>query len=99
MRTCVRVSIRGGSYRWFQAALERGDLAGVRAAAAELGNTVNLVDALAVVLLMARDGDPAFSRAAARWAARLVLDRPSMALADIRIAVDALDLLPRDPPP
>src|SRR3954463_2390810 len=46
------VSIRGNPYRWLQGALARGDLSGVRAAAAELEHRVNLTDSLAIVLLM-----------------------------------------------
>src|SRR4051794_1119522 len=57
------VSIKGRPYTWFKAALARGDLAGVRAAAAELPH-VDLTDALAVCLLMSRRDDPSYERAA-----------------------------------
>ena len=91
------MSIKGGPYGWFRAALGRGDLAAVRAAAAELGHRVNLVDALAIVLLMAAREDDAYERAATRWLARLVWERPAVGLEDLREALAALELLPRDP--
>lgn len=49
------------------AAIRRGDLAGVRAAAAELGHQVKLADALAIVLVMADHRDRRYERAAVRW--------------------------------
>lgn len=94
MRTCVRMSIKGRSYTWFRSALGRGDLAGVRAAAAELGHRVNLVDALSVVLLMAARDDDAFDRAATKWLARFALERPAAGLADLRLGLCALEALP-----
>jgi hypothetical protein len=94
MRTCVRVSIKGHPYRWFTSALRRGDLVGVRAAAAELGHQVNLVDALSIVLLMADREDDAFERAATRWLARFVVERPAVGLEDLRRGLVALQALP-----
>jgi hypothetical protein len=88
------MSIKGHPYRWFTSALRRGDLAGVRAAAAELGHRVNLVDALSVVLLMAQRDDDAFDRAATRWLARLVVERPAVGLEDLRRGLAALEALP-----
>ena len=72
--------------------LERGDLAPVRAAAVELGHRVNLVDALSMVLLMADKHD----RAATKWLARLVLERPAVGLGDLQSALTALDGLRED---
>jgi hypothetical protein len=69
----------------------------VRAAAAELGHAVNLVDALAVVLLMAVRDDDAFDRAATKWLARLALERPTIGLDDLRHGMHALDALPHNP--
>lgn len=94
MRTYVRMSIKGHPYRWFASALRRGDLVGVRAAAAELGHQVNLVDALSIVLLMADREDDAFERAAVRWLARLVVERPAVGLEDLRSGLVALQALP-----
>lgn len=88
------MSIKGHPYRWFTSALRRGDLVGVRSAAAELGHKVNLVDALSIVLLMADREDEAFDRAATRWLARLVLERPAVSLDDLRLGLVALQALP-----
>ena len=91
------MSIKGRPCTWFRLALRRGDLVGVRAAAAELGHTVNLVDALAVVLLMAVRDDEAFDRAATRWLARFALERPAVGLEDLRLGLSALEALPFNP--
>ena len=88
------MSIKGRPYTWFRSALRRGDLVGVRAAAAELGHKVNLVDALAVVLLMAASDDDAFDRAATKWLARFALERPAAGLEDLRLGLSALEALP-----
>jgi hypothetical protein len=88
----VFVSVKGRPYTWLRASLQRGDLPGVRSAAIEL-RQINLADALAIVLLMATDDDPAYERAATRWLARLASERPSIGLQDIRAAVDALQAL------
>jgi hypothetical protein len=87
------VSIKGGSYARFQRALEAGDLQSVRMAALELPY-VNLADALAVCLLMHRQRDLRFERAAVRWFARLSLERSEITLAELRDAASALMELP-----
>jgi hypothetical protein len=79
----VFVSIKGGPYARFQRALEAGDLQAVRMAALELPY-VPLADALAVCLLMRRQGDGRFERAAVRWLARLCLERPGITLAELQ---------------
>jgi hypothetical protein len=88
------MSVKGHPYRWFTSALRRGDLVGVRSAAAELGHKVNLVDALSIVLLMADREEDAFERAATRWLARLVIERPAVGLDDLRSGLVALEALP-----
>ena len=88
------MSIKGHPYRWFSSALRRGDLVGVRSAAAELGHKVNLVDALSIVLLMSEREDDAFERAATRWLARFVIERPAVGLEDLRFGLVALQALP-----
>ncbi|TMM02395.1 MAG: hypothetical protein E6G10_10210 [Actinobacteria bacterium] len=85
------------AYVWFTFALRRGDLVGVRAAAGELGRDINLVDALAVVLLTAAHDDDAFDRAATRWLARFVYERPAVGLDELRLGVTALEALPHNP--
>ena len=90
------MSIKRHSYTWFQAALARGDLAGVRAAAAELPH-INLTDALAICLLMGKHNDVFYERAATKWLARLALERPTVGLNDISQALQALEVLPDNP--
>ena len=90
------MSIKGRPYSWFKAALARGDLAGVRAAAAELPH-VNLADALSVCLLMSRRDDPSYERAATRWLARFALERPTVGLDDLERALLAMEALPDNP--
>jgi hypothetical protein len=87
------VSIKGGSYARFQRALEAANLAAVRMAALELPY-VDLADALAICLLMRRQGDERFERAAVRLLARLAVERPAMTLAQLRDAAAALIDLP-----
>jgi hypothetical protein len=91
------LSIKGRSHTWLLAAIRRGDLAGVRAAAAELGQQVNLVDALSIVLVMADHGDRRYDRAAAKWLARLAYERPAVRLEDLRLGLTALEALPHNP--
>ena len=57
---------------------------------------VNLVDALVICLLMRRQGDPRFERAAVRWLGRLSLERSDGTLADLRRASSALSELPSE---
>ena len=71
------MSIKGGSYARFRRALESGNLTAVRLAALELPY-VDLADALSVCVLMSRQGDPKFGRAAVRLLAWLALERPGM---------------------
>jgi len=86
---------QGSAYARFRRALNTGNLAVIRNAAAELP-TMDLDDALAVCAVMARNGDPAFDRAAARWAARYCLERPNAGMAQLRAALGLLDTLATD---
>jgi len=92
----VFVSIKGSAYTHFRAALERGDLLSVQAAAAELPR-VNLVDALAICLLLAQNRDDRLDRASTRWLGRFALERPSAGIADLRAALEAFEDLPHRP--
>ena len=89
------MSIKGGSYARFRRALETGNLAIIRGAAAELP-AVNLVDALAILPVIAREQPDKYDRAACRWLARLALER-HVGLEEIGVALEALDRLPRQP--
>ena len=90
------MSIKGSPYARFRAALRAGNLLLVRTAAAELPQ-VDLVDALAICVLMGAQQDERFDRAATRWLARLALERPAISLADLRTGLNALDALPHNP--
>ena len=86
------MSVKGSPYKHFRAALTRGDLAGVLAAASELPR-VNLVDALEVCLLLAEKRDRRLDRAATRWLARFALEHPRVGIVDLRTGMDALAAL------
>jgi len=85
----------GTAYGRFRRALRMGNLSQVRAAAAELPQ-VGLEDALAVVLLMDEHDDERYERAAVRWLARLVCERPQVGLADLGLGLTALEALPHN---
>ena len=90
------MSIKGSPYARFRAALKAGNLLLVRSAAAELPR-VDLVDALAICVLMGAQQDERFDRAATKWLARLSLERPTMSLDELRRGLHALDALPHNP--
>jgi hypothetical protein len=90
------VSVKGNPASWFEAAVRRGDLAGALGEIPALPRPLSLAYALAIVVLMRERGDARHARAAARWAARLTLERKSVTLTDLAAAVDALELLGRD---
>jgi hypothetical protein len=69
------VSSQGHPHAVFRRALQRGDLPAVRAAAAELP-AVALGDALEIVCLILAQEPERFERAAVRWLARLLAERP-----------------------
>lgn len=85
------MSIRGRPGSWLTHALERGHLATAWSEASEIP-ALNLSDALALVVLMAAKGHPAFDRAAARWLARLTLER-GLSVEELRFALAAVAAL------
>jgi hypothetical protein len=86
----------GSAYARFRRALASGNLAMVRAAAAELPQ-VDLDDALAVCALIAGTEPARYDRAALRWLARYCLEHRGATLTDVAQAADALDLLRSEP--
>ncbi len=85
------MSIKGGSYQRFRRALEVGNPTLVRAAAAELPQ-VGLEDALGICLVLL-DGEPQrFPAAAARWHARLCMER-RLPIEEADLAMGALRAL------
>jgi hypothetical protein len=96
VRTCVRrVSIKGRPGSWLRRALESGSLATAISEASDLPS-LNLSDALAIVLLMAEQAHPSFDRAGARWVARLGLEH-RLGLEELRVAMEAVSALPHHP--
>ena len=86
------MSIKGSPYSRFRRALETGRLQVVLGAAAELP-PLRLDDALEVLILMAREDDPRFDRAATRWVGRLLAENP-LGLRDARYAITLVERLP-----
>jgi hypothetical protein len=86
---------RGSPYARFRRALDGGNLAMIRAAAAELPQ-VNLDDALAVCMAIREAGPERFERAALRWLARYTVERAT-SLADVRGATDAFAVMVQRP--
>jgi hypothetical protein len=58
--------------------------------------SVSLADALTIVTQLAQKHDPRYGRAAARWVARVVLER-RLDLGDARRLLSLVDELPRTP--
>ena len=84
---------QGSPYARFKRALDSGNLMQVRAAAAELP-AVPLRDALEVCELLRRAKPEVYERAALRWLARLLLERPAITLGEVEQAALALQRLP-----
>jgi hypothetical protein len=78
----------------FRRTLQSRDLTIILAAAAELA-WINLTDSLEILSLLARDGDPRFEKAAARWIGRLLTETPPMTLKEARWAIAMVEQLPR----
>jgi hypothetical protein len=84
---------QGSPYSTFRRALLRGDLPAVRAAAAELP-AVPLDDALEIVCLILAQQPERFERAAIKWLARLLAERPVTELREVERVVACLAALP-----
>jgi len=92
MRTYVRDQ-PGLALRPLKRALASGNLIQVRAVAADLP-AVPLTDALEVCELLRRSDPKLYERAALRWLARLLLERPRITLGEVEVAARALQRLP-----
>lgn len=68
------VSTKGSPYPRFRRALLTGNLTIIEGAARELPR-IDVEDALRILVVMAKQHDARFDRAAARWAARATLER------------------------
>ena len=74
-------------------AVRAGDLLRVRGVAAELPY-IPLPDALAILELIEAQEEARFEPAAVRWVGRLALEAPGLTLAQLHLAIEALDGLP-----
>jgi hypothetical protein len=89
------VTSQGHAYTRFRRSLEPPRSASIiRAAAAELPGPVPLEDALEVCLALLELEPPTFDHAAARWAARLVIER-RLSITDAQLAISATAALGR----
>jgi hypothetical protein len=94
MRTFVRMTSQGSPYSRFQRALATGNVALVRATAAELPR-IGLAEAAAILLVLERSEPDRYERAARRWLAMLCQERrSSIDLLGVAQAAAALDALP-----
>jgi hypothetical protein len=83
----------GNAYTRFRRALQSGNETLIVATARELPK-VALDDALRICLVL-RGGDPArYERAAVRWLGRFALEGRGVTIDDLRLAAEALDVLP-----
>ena len=85
----------GSPYPRLLRAIQVGNLAIIEATAAELG-WVALRDALGILLVIEAKDDKRFERSAVRWAGRLALEVPDLALAELAGALESLHALPDD---
>jgi hypothetical protein len=87
------VTSQGHAYTRFRRSLEPpGSASLIRAAAAELPGPVPLEDALEVCLALLELEPQTFDHAAARWAARLIIER-RLAITDAQLAISAIAAL------
>jgi hypothetical protein len=83
----------GSNYAVFRRVLDRGDLAAVRAAAAELPGPPPLDDALAICMLLLEHEPDRYERGAVRWLGRLLLERRAAELRQAELAAAYLAAL------
>jgi hypothetical protein len=83
----------GSPYARLKRAIQAGNLAIIQATAVELGY-VALRDALGILLVIEAKDDERFEPAAVRWAGRLALEVPDLALAELAGALESLHALP-----
>ena len=89
------MSIKGSSYARFRRALLSGNMTIIEGAARELPQ-IALEDALRILVVMARQHDDRYPRAAAKWAARVTTER-RMSVEQARHVLGLVELLPEAP--
>ena len=87
---------QGSAYPRFRRALKTGNLSLIMAAAAELPQLC-LPDALDVRVVIADQDAERYPRAAGRFLHRLAAERSGITLEEMRVAVAACEVLPRQP--
>ena len=87
---------QGSPYTRFRRALDTGNLALIRSAAAELPH-VDLRDALTVCVAIRHAEPERFERAALRWLARFCVERRDVTLRQVRDAAEAFGEMSEDP--
>jgi len=93
--TCVPVTAQGSPQARFRRAIDARSVLLAELSAREMGS-VQLEDALALVLLYAAVDDAKFERAAGKWLSRLTLER-GLSLAEIQLAAGALQAVGDQP--
>lgn len=83
----------GSAYTRLRRAIQARNLSIIHATASELG-WVPLRDALGILVVIEAKDDERFEPAAVRWAGRLALETPDLALAELAGALDSLEALP-----
>ena len=86
----------GSAHGRFTRAIKTGNLYAAEMAARELRG-LSLLDALDLVILMARVRPDRLERAAIRWHGRLEIEATTLTLPESRFALAALERLPADP--
>jgi len=83
----------GSLYSRLRRAIQHGNLAIIHVTVAELG-WVALRDALGILIVIEAKDNERFEPAAVRWAGRLALEVPDLALAELAGALESLHALP-----
>jgi len=89
---CSHMTSDGSPYSRLRRAIQHGNLAIIHVTAAELG-WVALRDALGILMVIEAKADERFESAAVRWAGRLALEVPDLALAELAGALESLHAL------
>ena len=83
----------GSAHTRLRRAIQAGNLAIIQVTAAELGY-ITRRDALGILMVIEAEAEKRFDGAAVRWAGRLALETPDLALSELAGALESLDALP-----
>ena len=90
------MTAQGSALTRYRRSIETQSVIVAELAAREMGH-VPLGDALSLVVLYARAGDPKAEPAAVRWLARLAMERPRTTIGELQLAAAALGQLSERP--